>query len=91
MTNARPAPSGNHAMRRMAQRRSNDANGCSASKRELKRMERCRDMLNMVIINIRNRRVATAESVALISQLVCRWLCRNMKIGRHMMAMVDNG
>ena len=47
-----------------------------ASKRELKRMRRCRDMLNMVITDTRNRRVATARmDNAYLQPVLLEWLC----------------
>jgi hypothetical protein len=62
-----------------------------ASKPQIRRMERARDLLNTCITDTRRRRVATAESVALISSLYCSVALLDREIGRHLMGYRDDG
>jgi|KBSMisStaDraftv2_1062788.scaffolds.fasta_scaffold412946_1 hypothetical protein len=61
-----------------------------ANKRQIARMERASALLTQVVTDVRERRVATAESVALVSSCLCSVALLNSEIGRHLMGLMDD-
>jgi hypothetical protein len=59
-------------------------------KREIRRMERARDMLMSVTADVRRGKIATPENCALVSSLICSVALLEHEIGRHMMAFRDD-